>query len=112
MSKKETRSKFRRDVFKRSKHKCECCGVKGYDRQEAPLDECTPLDAHHITNRNHFKNGGYNIANGISVCDKCHVLAEMFHQTGEAHPGYSPEELYSIIGSSLGKSELLDARNQ
>ena len=46
-------------------------------------------------------NGGYVAENGITLCDDgCHVLAEVFHQTGLPHPGYSPDELYARIGSS------------
>jgi len=47
-----------------------------------------------------MENGGYVKENGISLCDDCHVLAELFHQTGVSHPGYSPSDLYRIIGSS------------
>jgi hypothetical protein len=47
-------------------------------------------------------NGGYVPENGISLCDDgCHILAEVFHQTGTPHPGYAPADLYVRIGSSL-----------
>ena len=39
-------------------------------------------------------NGGYVPENGISLCEKCHVLAEAQAQ------GYEPEKLYMLIGSS------------
>lgn len=108
-SKKAVRSAFRKSVFERANYRCECCKKHGYDRQE-PVSENkrVPLDAHHITNRNKFKNGGYNKYNGISVCDECHLLAEIYHQTGVSHPGYSPEDLYAIVKSSFEKAKTFD----
>ena len=55
------------------------------------------LDAHHITDRNLMPNGGYTLANGISLCPPCHEKAEVFHSTGTALPGFSPDDLYRII---------------
>jgi len=46
-------------------------------------------------------NGGYVKENGISVCDDCHLKAETFWSTGEALEGFSPADLYKLIGSSL-----------
>lgn len=62
------------------------------------------LDAHHITDRNLMPNGGYVIENGISLCPAHHELAEIFHSTGAAHPGFSPEDLYKLIGSSYDQA--------
>jgi len=58
------------------------------------------LDAHHITDRGDMPNGGYVKENGIALCENCHIKAEEFHSTGTSHPGYSPEDLYRVIGSS------------
>jgi len=44
--------------------------------------------------------GGYVKENGISVCDDCHLKAEEFWSTGTPVEGYSPDDLYRIIGSS------------
>lgn len=49
-------------------------------------------------------NGGYVKENGISLCPLCHMKAENFHLMGEAKPGYSPDELYALIGSSKEKA--------
>ena len=87
------------------------CGQLGKDRQGGeghmafhagiPDEKLVPLDAHHITDRNDMPNGGYVEENGISLChDACHLLAEAYHQTGTAHPGFSPTDLYTKIGSS------------
>lgn len=62
------------------------------------------LDAHHITNRNEMPKGGYVAENGISVCDDCHLKAEQFWSTGIAVEGFSPEELYTKIGSSYDEA--------
>lgn len=46
--------------------------------------------------------GGYVVENGITLCqEKCHPMAERYHATGVSVPGFSPEELYDRIGSSL-----------
>lgn len=69
-----------------------------------PQTTLSPLDAHHITDRNEMPNGGYVKENGISLCPICHIRAENFHRTGTALPGYSPDELYKLIGSSKEKA--------
>jgi len=103
-NKKQIRSQFRTQVFTRDGYRCVCCGKHGKCRQtnefigiDVPR---VNLDAHHITDRNLMPNGGYVKENGISVCDDCHELCEVFHQTGEAHPGYAPADLYKMVGSS------------
>lgn len=91
--KKLIRQKFRDAVFKRDNYQCVTCKVKNIE-----------LDAHHITDRNELPNGGYVPENGISLCPNCHVLAEVFHNTSTAAPGYEPENLYILIGSSYDKA--------
>lgn len=98
--KNQTRNLFRSKVFERDKGICAVCGLKP--------ENVTQLDAHHITDRNLIPFGGYVPANGITLCTErcelaevdCHLLAEMFHSTGNAAPGYSPNDLYATIGSS------------
>lgn len=95
MNKKEVRKRFRTAVFERDGYKCKICG---FDHPDA-------LDAHHITDRNEMPNGGYVSENGITLCTiSCHQLAEEYHRTGEPVPGYSPKELYELIGSSKHKA--------
>lgn len=110
--KRAIRSAFRKAVFERAGYRCECCGVAGYDRQSDQVHGKVELDAHHITNRNEMPNGGYVKENGISVCDDCHLKAEEFWSTGKAPDGFSPTELYELIGSRLEEavsaSELLN----
>ena len=49
-------------------------------------------------------NGGFAPSNGITVCSEHHWNAEQFHITGISLPGFSPEELYTKIGSSYEKA--------
>lgn len=58
-----SRDDFRNAVFQRDKHKCVICG--------APAQ-----DAHHIMERRLWKDGGYYVENGASVCGPCHIKAE------------------------------------
>lgn len=91
--KKHTRERFRNSVFDRDGHRCRVCG---WSLQTLELK----LDAHHITDRNLMPHGGYVKENGITLCPACHEKAEVFHSTGQAAPGFSPEDLYELIGSS------------
>lgn len=98
-NKKIVREAFRNAVFKRDKYTCVKCGFK------SSLEKCRDdLDSHHIQDRNLLSFGGYIEENGISLCKECHEKAEAFHSTGTAIPGYSVEELFIAIGSSLEKA--------
>lgn len=94
--KKEIREKFRNDVFSRDKFRCRTCNA---------VDD--KLDAHHITDRNEMPFGGYVKENGISLCQRCHEVAEVYHSTGTALGGWSPEDLYRLIGSSEKLARLI-----
>jgi len=59
-----TRDNFRESVFERDGHKCVICGEPA-------------KDAHHIIERRLFKDGGYYIDNGASLCEEHHIEAEM-----------------------------------
>lgn len=92
------RQVFRNEVFKRDGHKCKFCS------------STENLDAHHITDRSLFANGGYVKENGITVCGPCHLECELFHQTnGEKwNIGKHPDDLYRMIGSSIDKAKRKD----
>lgn len=92
-SKKQVRQAFRDAVFARDGYRCRGCGISlpGVAQQ---------LDAHHITDRNLMPNGGYVKENGITLCPGCHEKAEVFHSSGMALIGWSPDDLYKLIGSS------------
>ena len=95
--KKQVRENFRNEVFSRDKNCCLKCGE-------------VAVDPHHITDRNEMPNGGYVKENGISLCDDCHVKAEVWHLSGDIEfvDGYRPKDLYKLInsnyGTALGKS--------
>ena len=91
--KKRIRESFRNATHARDGHKCRGCGWSLFT-------DGIVLDAHHITDRNLMPNGGYVKENGISLCPECHKKAEVFHSTGEALPGWHPEDLYKMVGSS------------
>lgn len=52
---------WRRNVFKRDKYTCQCCGVRN-----------TYIQAHHILNYSEHYNLQHDITNGITLCRKCH----------------------------------------
>jgi predicted restriction endonuclease len=93
--KKDIRRQFRSAVFARSGFACECCGFAS-----TPENAEDELDAHHITDRHDMPNGGYVAENGIALCAACHLKAEAFHCGEAVLPGFSPPELYTLIGSS------------
>lgn len=59
-----SRDQFREKALKRDKHCCVHCG-----KDEAVV--------HHILERRLFPCGGYYLDNAASVCDECHLKAEM-----------------------------------
>lgn len=91
--KKLVRERFRSAVFGRDGDRCRVCG---WSLQTQELH----LDAHHITDRTLMPNGGYVKENGITLCPAHHELAEAFHSTGVAVPGYAPADLYHMVGST------------
>ncbi|CAB4196860.1 HNHc domain containing protein [uncultured Caudovirales phage] len=90
------RQQFRDACFKRDKFCCAKCGFKS-SKENVEKE----LDAHHIQSRKDMPSGGYVPENGISLCSECHLKAEEFYTTGLAITGYSINELFNTIGSSL-----------
>lgn len=97
--KKLIRQQFRDACYKRDGFRCAMCHMKS--SKDKAVEE---LDAHHITDRSLMPHGGYVKENGISLCPDCHIKAEIYHSTGTAHPGYSPDDLYKAINSNLEKA--------
>ncbi len=89
---KKWRKEFNRLCLGRDKHKCVFCPVN------------SKLDVHHITDRHEIPNGGYVMSNGITLCDKHHLLCEEYHRSNECLPEYHPVELYKMINSSYEKA--------
>lgn len=57
---------WRKAVFERDNYTCQCCGdnVGGN------------LNAHHISSYTNDKDNRTNVDNGITLCDKCHILGK------------------------------------
>jgi len=55
---------WRKQVFERDNYTCQCCGDKKGGN----------LNAHHISSYTNDKDNRLNIDNGITLCDKCHIL--------------------------------------
>lgn len=58
-----SRTEFKEKVFARDKNKCVVCGGPA-------------VDAHHLLDRSLWKDGGYYIDNGVSLCSDNHLKAE------------------------------------
>ena len=102
-NKKAVRKAFRDSTWKRDGYKCICCGFKS-----SPATAEEELDAHHITPREEMPNGGYVKENGATLCkgddgSSCHEKAELVLK-GDVIPGFDPDDLYSLIGSSREKA--------
>ena len=93
------RKAFRDACYKRDGFRCAMCGMKS-SKDKAKKE----LEVHHITNPKEMPHGGYTVLNGISLCPECHQKAEVFHSTGTPVEGYSVEDLYKKINSSLEKA--------
>lgn len=59
-----SREEFKDKVFARDDYKCLVCGEPA-------------ADAHHILERDLFDDDGFYLENGASVCNACHIKAEM-----------------------------------
>lgn len=57
------RKTFRESVLSRDGHTCVICGLPA-------------VDAHHVLERRLWKDGGYYLDNGVSLCSECHIAAE------------------------------------
>lgn len=105
--KERIRERFREGVFRRAGYRCQGpgCTVKTTRDRAVAL-----LDAHHITDRTLMPGGGYVVENGIALCASCHRKAEVFHESGTALEGWSPEDLYARVGSSRALAESASRR--
>lgn len=58
---------WRKEVFARDKYTCQCCGDRNGNGHEVQIH------AHHILNWNDYPENRYDINNGITLCQKCHM---------------------------------------
>jgi len=94
------RDQFRELVFERDRNKCVICGAPGQD-------------AHHITERRLFPDGGYYLDNGATLCGPCHwkaettelSVSEILHSIGVTHrvlpPHLYPDQDYDKWGNPI-----------
>lgn len=75
---------WKKNVYKKDNYTCQCCGAKNGNGKHITLN------AHHIFNWNDYEGLRYDINNGITLCDKCHI------------------EFHIIYGKKLNNKEQID----
>lgn len=97
-----TRDEFRNSVFERDHHRCVVCGGVTDD-----------MAAHHIIDRKLFKDGGYYLDNGATLCKGHHwdaetnrILPDMIRtyakiKTVILPEGFDPSKSYDKWGAPL-----------
>ena len=76
-----------RNVFQRDNYTCQCCGKRGGN-----------LNAHHLYNFAEYEDLRYDVENGITFCEECHLLGypNSFH-TIYVERYNTPEQVYEFI---------------
>ena len=60
---------WRKSIYSRDFYTCQCCGYK----YQAGSGIYIKLNAHHIYNWKDYPDKRYDIDNGITFCEKCHI---------------------------------------
>ena len=74
-------------VFERDNYTCRCCGKRGGN-----------LNAHHLYNFSEYKDLRYEVSNGITLCEKCHLIkySNSFHSIYGEHNN-TPDQMEEFI---------------
>lgn len=85
-----------RKVFERDNYICQCCGKRGGN-----------LNAHHLYNFSERKDIRYDINNGITFCESCHLLGykNSFHSIYGVRNN-SPNQVYEFVNNRNSKQEV------
>lgn len=84
---------WRTAVFNRDKYTCQCCGAK------SAKGKSVTLVGHHIRNWKDNLNIRYDVSNGITLCEECHI---QFHiKYGKKNN--TPEQLSEFIDNYIDK---------
>ena len=78
---------WKNKVFKRDNYTCQCCGKRGGN-----------LNAHHLYNFSEYEDLRYDVENGITFCERCHLVnyPDSFHSIyGEKNN--TLEQVYEFI---------------
>lgn len=80
---------WKQEVFKRDNYTCQCCGKRGGN-----------LNAHYLYNFSEYKDLRYDVSNGITLCEKCHLInySGSFHAIYGEHNN-TPEQVYEFINN-------------
>lgn len=84
---------WKRKIFERDDYTCQCCGKRGGN-----------LNAHHLYNFSEYKDLRYDINNGITLCEKCHLI----NYPGSFHAIYgernnTPWQIHEFINNNKEK---------
>ena len=66
--------RFTKNVLKRDDYTCRCCGGRG---------DGVVLDVHHLNGYNWCVEGRIDVANGITLCRKCHKSFHVYYGRGD-----------------------------
>ncbi|MDK0569621.1 HNH endonuclease signature motif containing protein [Clostridium perfringens] len=83
-----------KDILKRDKYICKCCGKKGNN-----------MVAHHLDGYNWCKEKRYDIHNGVTLCQKCHKEFHSYYGYGNNTREQYYEFLYLYIDGVFDKEK-------